>query len=210
MRCATGIAEDEAETGDHKAHEQGATEERDVDAALLRLPGDRAVREALQVDGVQVVARREALARRADRVPRRRLRPRGVQFGKRLAPRAGGRLVEVARGAREHPAQPALEPVGAPRHLSQRAGFPRPRQLPGDGLVRRLGGQPLPVPGAQRRERLRERVGDNRIVYAPQQHRPQRGEEGDAGEDEQRQDEHYRPPPITTRRAGRPGPGPAS
>ena len=60
--------------------------------------------------------------------------------------------------------------------------LPRAHQLAGGRRVRRLARIGPPVPVAQRREGLGQRVGDHRVVDAAHEHRRQRRQERDADE----------------------------
>ena len=204
-----GIAEQEAQQGDAQAHRQRAREERDVDAPVRGLPRHRTVGQAGQVHRRQVVPRRVALARRAQRVPGFDFFPGGIDLHHRGAPVIAGGVPQPPRGNHQHAAQPALNAVDPAGYLADGPLLLRDEQFPGRRLECSFFRDAHAVPIVQQRNRFRQRVGDHRVMDAAHQHRHQRRHEGHAHERHQRQRQARRAQPPTHRDLRR-GPAPGS
>ena len=182
-----GVAEQQAQRGDAEAHDEGAPQQGHVDAALGRLAGDGPVGQALQIDGVQVVAGGEAVAGGADGLPGRGVAPAVVDLQHGRAPRPPGEVLQPARAAHDDAPQAAAHPVDAARHAADGPFLARAQQLARGRRVRRLARIGPPVPVAQRREGVGQGVGDHRVVDAAHEHRRQRHHERDADEGDEGQ-----------------------
>ena len=210
MRDCVGqrVAEQQAQRRDRQADQEGPAEEPQVDPLLLRLADDAAVRPAVPVDGVQVVAGRPALAGAPQRPPRARLSPGRVGFHHGRAPVVGLHALQPAHAAGEDAAQAGLHAVDAGGDLAERPLLPRGQQLAGRRREHRRRRRLAAVPAAQQCQRLRHRICDHGVVDAAHQHRPQRSQERHADEPCQRQDQqrgaeagaagsgHARPGPV--------------
>ena len=132
------IAKQQAQEGDAQTDDERAPEQHQVDAAILGLAGDGAVRSALQIDGVQVVPHGEAVAGGAYGVPGAHVAPIRVDGDQRLAPRTRIDLPQPPHAAHQDAPQPALHAVHAAGDPPERALFARPQQLPRRGGEHRL------------------------------------------------------------------------
>ena len=184
-----GISQQQAQGGDAQAHQQGAPQEGQVDAALFGLAGDGAVGQPLQVEGVEIVPHRETISGAADGVPGLPLGPSAVDPDHGLAPGPLAYPLQLPRTAGQDAAQTSLHPVDAGGDLAQGALRPRLDQLPGGSLVHRLSRRALTVPLAQQGEGPGESLRHHRIVNTAHQHRRQRRDEGQADESQQRQNQ---------------------
>ena len=187
------IAEQQAQYRDRHTDQEGACEQLQVDALLLRLAHDAAVRSAVAVQRVQIVAQCPPLSGALHRPPCARLAPRRIGRHHCRAPGVGLGVLQPPRAARDDAAQSGLDAVHPGGDLANRALLARLHQFAGGGrehlFVRQLAAVRLlaAVPGVQQGERRRQRVGDYRVVDAAHQHGGQRRQKRHADESGQRQ-----------------------
>ena len=140
---------------------------------------------ALQIEGMEVVPTGEAPAPDSRMPARSKLRPTRRAPRSAFPERRPPRPLRAARPAARAPrVMTLLIPLSTRfTRSAEHSGAPlgvRPRQFPRGGGEHPLVGQSAPVPLLEQRERFRQGVGDHRVVHAPREHGPERGEEGHA------------------------------
>ena len=189
------IAQQQTQQGHRTAHHQRPEQQGDVDAEFFRLLDDGSVGTPPEIEGSQVVAEGEALAGGADRPPGSGLSPRRVPADEGVPGGCRGRFRGRPGAAHDHAPHPARDPVHPAAEPSGHSGFERGLEFPGGGREHRFPGEILSIPVLQQGERFRQGVRDHRVMDAAGEHRPEREEEGNAHEGDERQGQPGRAQP---------------